>query len=306
MLGSRAFGSISRTDRLRLILAAASWGTGTAVSKHAVNEIPPLLLLAIQLTSSLVLLAIVMRAAGLPLRGSPPTLARLGVLNPGIAYALGLAGLTYITASLSVLLWAVEPIFILLAAALVLGESIGAGIIGLSVVAAGGMGLVVLGPGIGGDWPGIVLTLVGVGFCAAYTVIARRSVAGADSTAQVVLAQQGNALAIVIPVLAVAFAAGGLGPIAPSPGGLLSAIASGILYYSAAYWFYLGALRSVPASIAAASFYLIPVFGLAASALLLGERLQTYQWLGVGVVVIAVALIVRPQAGVRRASPEPA
>ena len=36
-------------------------------------------------------------------------LAALGVLNPGVAYALGLIGLTSITASLSVLLWALEP-----------------------------------------------------------------------------------------------------------------------------------------------------------------------------------------------------
>ena len=48
-----------------------------------------------------------------------------------------------------------------------------------------------------------------------------------------------------------------------TPLGLGSAVASGALYYAGAYWFYLGALRHVPASFAAVSFYLIPIVGLA-------------------------------------------
>ena len=51
-------------------------------------------------------------------------LTALGVLNPGVAYALGLIGLTTITASMSVLLWALEPVVIMLLAALVLREHI--------------------------------------------------------------------------------------------------------------------------------------------------------------------------------------
>lgn len=45
--------------------------------------------------------------------------------------------------------------------------------------------------------------------------------------------------------------------------GWASAIGSGVLYYGLAYWLYLTGLRKVPASLAAASFYLIPVFGVA-------------------------------------------
>jgi drug/metabolite transporter (DMT)-like permease len=46
------------------------------------------------------------------------------VLNPGIAYALSLNGLVSITASLAVLLWALEPILILILASVFLGERI--------------------------------------------------------------------------------------------------------------------------------------------------------------------------------------
>jgi drug/metabolite transporter (DMT)-like permease len=76
-----------------------------------------------------------------------------------------------------------------------------------------------------------------------------------------------------------------------SPAGVASAIGSGVLYYAVAYWFYLSGLRHVPASLAAASFYLVPVFGVAGALLFLGESLSLAQWLGVGVVATAVAAL---------------
>jgi drug/metabolite transporter (DMT)-like permease len=68
-----------------------------------------------------------------------------------------------------------------------------------------------------------------------------------------------------------------------------------VLYYAGAYWLYLGALRHVPASIAGASFYLIPIVGVTAGALLLGERLGAVQWVGAAVVLVAVlGILLRP------------
>jgi probable blue pigment (indigoidine) exporter len=289
---------VARRDLLLLALAAACWGVGTVVSKRALDEMPPLVLFPIQLTASVVVLALVMRRTGLSLAGSPPLLGRLGLLNPGLAYALGLIGLTYISASLYVLLWALEPLLILLLAGLFLGEGITRRLVLLSVMAAAGMGLVVYDGSSTGQLPGILLVLAGVGCCAAYTVIARRWVGMSDSTAQVVIAQQAYALALAIALaLVVGLVSGGLRWSAVSITGLLSAVGSGLLYYAAAYWFYLSALRKVPASLAATSFYLIPVFGVAASFGLLGERLVLGQWVGVGIVVVAVVSIIRLPAG---------
>jgi probable blue pigment (indigoidine) exporter len=284
----------ARRDLLLLALAAACWGLGTAVSKRAIGEMPPLVLFPIQLTSSLVVLALLMRRAGLPLLGSPRLLGRLGLLNPGLAYALGLIGLTYISASLYVLLWALEPLLILLLAGIFLDEGITRRLVLLSATAAAGMGLVVYDGSTSGQWPGVVLVLAGVVCCAAYTVIARRWVATSDSTAQVVLSQQAYALAFAVVVALVAgLVGGGLRWSGVSTTALVSAVGSGLLYYAAAYWFYLSALRRVPASLAATSFYLIPVFGVIASFGLLGERLGVGQWVGVGVVVVAILSIIR-------------
>ena len=100
---------------------------------------------------------------GVALTGSPPLLARLGLLNPGLAYALGLLGLTSITASLSVLLWAVEPLAIALLAAPILGERLTLRLGACSLVAVAGVGLLVQEPGMASVGLGVALTLAGSG-----------------------------------------------------------------------------------------------------------------------------------------------
>ena len=288
---------ISRTTFLYLTLAAAAWGIGTVVSKRAVVEIPPLTLLPIQLGASLAVLLLLTRWRGLPIRGAsvPPVLGRLGVLNPGLAYALSLVGLVQVSASLSVMLWAIEPILILVLAAVFLGERVGRSVVGLSGVALGGMLLLIYQPGTAGTVSGVLVTVAGVGCCATYTVITRRFLSSAGSTAQVVVTQQLYAFGFALVLLGAIW--GLRGPVLPvglTVPGVISAIASGGLYYGLAYWFYLSGLRHVPASIASVSFYLIPVFGLAGAVALLGEGFEARQWVGVVIVLGALALVARP------------
>jgi drug/metabolite transporter (DMT)-like permease len=57
-------------------------------------------------------------------------------------------------------------------------------------------------------------------------------------------------------------------------------------YCGFAFWFFLGGLRGVPASIAGAFLPLLPVFGLAAG-YLVGDRLVDRQWLGAALVILA-------------------
>jgi drug/metabolite transporter (DMT)-like permease len=282
-----------------LVAAAACWGGGTAVAKQAVVEVPPLSLLVLQLAVSVAVLVVVtrMRGEGLPAGREGRLLGRLGLLNPGLAYALSLIGLTGITASLSVLLWASEPILILLLASMVLGERLGLGLIVPTIVAVAGLVVAVFDPAAAGSLVGVGLTVAGVAACAVYTVAARKWLLGSDSTFGVVLAQQLYALAFA---LVVAIAAGATGttilPERVTVAGLASAVASGLLYYALAYSFYISALRHVRASVAAASFYLIPVFGIAGG-WLFGERLQPVQWIGAGLVVVSVAVISIRAAG---------
>ncbi len=291
--------SLSRRTALALILAAACWGVGTAVSKQAVAEVPPVTLLAIQLAVSLAFLLLVARRRGerLPASREGRLLARLGLLNPGLAYALSLIGLTQIPASLSALLWAIEPILILVLAVLVMRERIGGALVVLSAIALGGLVLILYDPSASGALPGVALTIAGAGCCAVYTVATRHWLPHASSTLGVVISQEAYALGFAIVLLLGATLAG----ISPFPSaltaeGVASTVASGLLYYGLAYWFYLSGLRFVAASVAAMAFYMIPVFGVA-SAAAYGERLGLAQWIGAAIVVSAVAALTIRTAG---------
>jgi drug/metabolite transporter (DMT)-like permease len=291
-----------------LIAAAACWGLGTVASKQVVDDVVPLTLLPLQLTASCAFLLLVTLVRRERFAWTPPMrrLAALGVLNPGVAYALGLIGLTTITASMSVLLWALEPVVVLLLAALVLREQVPTALAASVAVAITGVLLVVYQPGATGDAVGIALTLVSIGFCALYAVLTRRLMLD-DSSLTVVLAQQAAALGFAVVLATVVGLAGGAGwdLAGLGTGDWLNAAASGILYYGLGFWFFVTGLRQVPASYAGAFLPLIPLFGVAAG-YWTGERLEPRQWLGAVIIVAAtVGIAVRQRATVAAADPVP-
>lgn len=284
-----------------VVAAAACWGTGTVASKQVVDEIAPLTLLPAQLAVSCAFLLIVTLIRVEPFAWTPPVrrLAALGVLNPGIAYALGLIGLTTITASMSVLLWALEPVAIMLLAALVLREHIPLPLAAAVAVAITGVLLVVYQPGANGDAVGITLTVVSIGFCALYSVLTRRMLLD-DSTLTVVLAQQVAALLFAVVLASVVTLLGGTGwdLAGHEAADWLAAGASGVLYYGLGFWFFVTGLRRLPASVAGAFLPLIPVFGLVGG-YVVGERLEARQWIGAVVIVAATATVCVLQVAAR-------
>jgi probable blue pigment (indigoidine) exporter len=283
-----------------LTAAAACWGIATVISKRAVEEIPPLTLLPIQLGVSVAVLAAAavgrIRVIWTPrLR----LLGALGILNPGLSYALSLLGLARITASLSVLLWTLEPLLILILARLVLRDRITSPLALAMGAAFAGVLLMVFQAGPGGDLTGTALTMAGVGACAVYTVACRRLLIDAAALS-VVLIQQTVALGFALILLGGATAIGANASNGQvSAAAWISAAASGALYYAIAFWFYLSGLRRIPAATAGAFINLIPVFGIAAAYLLLGERLVPRQGLGAGLVIAAVttAAVIHPDIG---------
>lgn len=272
---------------LMIVAATACWGVGTVLSKQVLDrDVQPLTLLAIELAASSLFLFLLVLLSRRRIRWSPglARLAALGMLNPGLAYALGLLGLVSITASTSVLIWATEPVLILVLAALVLHERILRHRILAVTLTLLGMVLVVYRPGASGDAQGVALTVAAVAACAGYTVLTRRLLLD-DSSLVVVLAQQVVALSFAV-LLAGVVGRGGLGlPTDPITWALAGA--SGTIYYGLAFWFFVGGLRGVPASLAGVFLPLVPVFGLTAG-YLVGDRFGARQWAGATLVLLAV------------------
>lgn len=278
---------------LPLVAAAACWGVGTVITKQVLADIAPLTLLPVQLAASVVFLLAVSWCRHLTVTWSPALrrLAALGLLNPGGAYALGLLGLTSVSASLSVLLWSLEPVLILLLAVLVLRERVSAAELAVMAIAVLGVLLVVHRPGAAGNGVGVALTLAAVAACAFYTVLARRLLLD-DASVSVVLVQQVAALALAVLLVATVELwdgdAWGVG--SPSRLTWAGAVLSGVLYYGLAFWLYLSGLRGSSAAGAGFFLTLIPVFGVAAGHLV-DERLTGLQWMGAVVVVAAVIVL---------------
>lgn len=286
--------STSYRHALLLVAAAACWGTGTVLSKQALDRgVQPLTLLVIELAASSMLLLVALIALRQRLIWSPTMtrLAALGLLNPGLAYTLGLLGLASISASMSVLMWATEPALIMVLAVIVLRERVTPATVIALTVALVGVLLVIYSPGASGDAAGIALTASAVAACGGYTVLTRRLLLD-DSSVSVVFVQQVTALtfALILVVTTTVTGITDLGlPSDPATWGL--AATSGSVYYGLAFWFFVSGLRGVPASIGAVFLPLIPVFGLAAG-FVVGDRLTDRQWIGETLVIAATTVAV--------------
>jgi drug/metabolite transporter (DMT)-like permease len=280
-----------------LTLASALWGIATVISKSILASVPPITFLVIQLLPSVCALWILVALRGGhsdSWRGLLPV-AMLGLLNPGLAYTLSMLGLAETTASVATLLWAAEPALIVVTAWLLLRETITLRFLAATATAACGV-LLVSGVVGGGHVPGAgtygaALILGGVFCCALYTVLSRRIASTIDPLPAVAV-QQTVALAWVVAIWPLEprdEAIGGL--VALSNTELLGGALSGLMYYAAAFWFYLHALRSVPATTASIFLNLTPVFGVAAAYVFLGERLTGSQWLGGAIILLSVVAL---------------
>lgn len=286
-------------SKVALVLSTAGWGIATVISKTALQDLPPITLLVTQLTVSVIFLWTLLLIQRRPLAWDRRwlTVGLLGWLNPGLAYTFSLLGLAHTTASMSTLLWATEPILILGLAYLLLRERLTPKLIALSLLAVIGVLLVAgLGLDVGAassGW-GNALILAGVACCAVYTIFARRVGADLDALALVAL-QQTCALiwALIIWPIEVRLVEVDVWHVIPAHTWGW-AIASGVIYYALAFWFYLIGLSRLPASQASIFLNLIPVFGVSAAFLWLGERLSPPQLFGAGLILVATVGLFSP------------
>jgi len=289
-----------------IITACVLWALGTILSKSLLASLPPITVLVIQLAPSVAVLWLLVLLKGvepMPARVLAPV-ALLGLLNPGWSYTLNMFGLAETTASVATLLWAAEPILILGLAWTVLSERPTGPLLAAMAVAA--CGVLLVGGFATNDLAGVhgvygpALILTGVLCCAVYTVLARRLSTDPLFTVTV---QQTVALAWTATIWPLEWQAGAWGAmLALSPENLAKGVASGLMYYAAAYWLYLFALRSMPASVAGGFFNLIPLFGIAAAYGFLGERLTLVQWIGAALILLGVTVLLRLQAAPGRAA----
>lgn len=288
-----------------MILSSACWGLATVMSKAALGSVPPLHLLAIQLASSITFLwTIALLTKQYPAwKWQTFRYSLTGILEPGFAYIFGMLGLVTTTASNASLIGTTEPIIIIAISWIVLREKVtklfllftSLAVVGVILIISQDLNLLRFNSqSLWGD----LLIFIGT-FCAALYVVVSHRIVGSDrslSPLSLAATQQTGGFILVTLV----WWAGILGRevmnlSALNIGVWLLAIASGIVQYALAFWFYLIALKEIPAGTAALFLTLIPVFGVGGAYLFLHEQLTLWQWIGATLIVTAVSSITLQQ-----------
>lgn len=282
---------------LAMIGSAACWGLATVASRDLLEQVPAATLLPIQLLASLLFLAILAsRASRRP--ASWPLLLRTawpGVLEPGLAYGIGLAGLSLTSAGHAAVIGSAEPMFIVLLGWLLLGQRprrrllacLLSTVIGLSLIGLCGSETGNSATSLRGD----LLIVLGTLFAAGY-VIASSRLANLYPPASLALVQQGAGLLFILTLQGVIVAAGFATPRwdALDKAVIAEAALSGVLQYALPFWLYLLGLRHLSAASAGLYLALIPVFGLVAAFLWLDERPTMGMLLGAALILASIAV----------------
>jgi drug/metabolite transporter (DMT)-like permease len=279
-----------------MILSAACWGSATVMSKGALAAFSPPVLLALQLLASVAFLwtSVGVTKQKVPLDKGARRAALSGLLEPGLAYAIGTFGLMLTTAGNASLIATTEPLLIVVLAWLFFREKINART-GLAILAAmAGVAMVTGAHRDGGEGISPVgdgLVVAGTLFAALYVVVSSRLVAQVPPLALAALQQSVGLIFALILAIAWLPLRAIVAEIAGADIEILGlALLSGIVQYALAFWLYLIGLRRLSASTAALFLTLIPIFGLSGGMMFLGETIQILQAVGALIIVSAVAL----------------
>jgi drug/metabolite transporter (DMT)-like permease len=294
---------ISRPTAIAAMLgSAACWGGATAMTKGALDTFGPFMLLTIQLLSSVAVLwlATLLARVQLPSLGVVARTSATGLLEPGLAYAVGVPGLVLTTASNATVIASLEPVFILLLAWLLFGTTMRAYSILAVFLSVIGVAMVSLtGPSIGlssgfvgpRSYLGDGLILLGTLFAAMYVIASSRLTLTMPAILLTAL-QQTAGVCLVFALLAVAL---GLGwerwPTDTNTPMLSLAIGSGVIQYALAFWLYILGLKGIPAGMAGLFLTTTPVFGVIGGIAFLGEQITLLQFAGIGLVIFGLCFV---------------
>lgn len=277
-------------------LASLCWGSAIVMSKHALDDVSPITLLALQLSASTVFLwlVILLLRIKIPHLMTLAPIAILGLLEPGLAYLLGLIGLTDVSAGSATLILASEAILIVIVSALLFRQIPTVMFASLSVIAFAGIIMAL------DLWDadshqngvfGVTLLFLATTSAAFYVVLSGR-IADSHHPLVTVSAQQTVALLAVLMILPIEVFGTNTGISMPTSSETwFVIIVSGIVQYGIAFSFYMYALSKISAQLAGSFLNLIPVFGLSIAFLTLGEALSPIQLTGAAITVIALILI---------------
>jgi len=280
-----------------MLLLALVWGLSIPVTKLGLITMPPLTLTAIRFAVAIpFMMLLLIGKEPLPWKALP-AVASLGVLGIGVGQVAQTFGVAGTSASIGTILSATIPLFIVLFAMIRLKQAVSisqivgvvAAFAGIVVVAsenagdAGIAGTTALGP----IW--MLVSALAVAFYYVW------SVELTNRYGTVVVATWSTVFGFVALVPWAGWEAHHT--FFELTGQALGAAAYlGLAVTAAGLFLWLRILRDVPASIAASVQYLQPVFGIAASAIMFGDKIGPQFLAGVALILAGLAMALRERS----------
>lgn len=283
-------------DLLLLVALATVWGASYFFIRVAVPAFGPAALVASRVVIGGLLLWGVAAALRRPIvvRRHLPRLAILGLLNAALPYVLISAAELHLTASFAAILGATVPLFAAIMAARLLGERLTASRIGGLVLGIVGVGVMVGWGPMALDASTVLSVLAMLVASASYAssgIYTKLKLKGV-STYSLALGQQVGALAwLAIPGALL------VPKVAPSAAAVGSLLALGVLSTGVAYLMFFELLERVGPTKTTTVTYLIPIVGMLAGALMLGEPLTAGMLVGLVLVLASVLLVNEVRVG---------
>ena len=275
------------------ILLSILWGLSCLSIKVAVVEIPPMTMAVARFVIACSVLPLVARLTGESLRVAAadlPGLAAGGITGVTLYFYGENHGIALLSASESSLLLSFIPVMAVLAERVFQGVRLGPRVYVGAVLSAAGVVLIAAhSAGTTSSRLGYLFMAVAVLAWVAYGQVTHR-LAGRYGLITVSFWQCLFGLAGCVPFALAESAAWRV----PGAVAVWNVVFLGVLCSAAGYWLYIVTLKVMGSGRASIYINLIPVVAVAASFLILGERLGALQLLGGAVVVLGVFLATGP------------
>lgn len=274
-----------------MIASTFCFGLGSVLSKIVLNNFSAFALLSIQLFASICFLWVLVwrRQAHRHIDRAWRRMALIGIVNPGFGFLFALLALNLTSASVASLIWATQPILIIVLAWILLRERPSWKLIILGSIAISGA-FVIAGADFSSDnsaFLGNLFAFASALCVAIYVIMMRQAGSSMDPILSVAILQTSAfVLSLVLLPMSVFLIQDQSLEMSITTG--LLAVVSGVVYYGIAFWLYVLGLRKLSAGRAGLFLNLSPVFTIVLSFLLLSERLSGIQWVGAGMVFAAV------------------
>ena len=280
-----------RTEVLALVAATACWGSSVVTIKIASRGLTPWAVTAIELTTTVIILAAVVLVGRVKLTKPSWGLAFAGFLEPTLAYILINSGMARTSGTHASLVIGLQSLLVVIMAAIFHKHIPSRRVMfGLALALAG---LIAVTSSKGGGTPtlaGDLLVFIGV-LCAAAYILVAHGVSEKYGSVELTFYQfLFGSLALVPFITFFVYNTHQSIVVGATPFEIGAAALTGLFGSALGFLLYNRALQDVSPTLAGASLTLIPVFGLIFSALFLGESLTLGIILGGLLVVTGVAI----------------